>query len=607
MLEAFASFEVERTNAGSLGAMVNRLWKRERCSVLAVWDAIVVPPDFLTSALDIVAGDLRICSVSFFSNASGYLSFPHRNSPRDRPPEGQDETSVTRKLRALNPTAAPAPIPVAMGHAVLVSAAALGAAGPVREGAGANDGIADFCLSARRRGFLDVLDPGTFYARPSDIAVEPIPGFLEPERELPLALSRHPFIAGLLQRERVATASPFALAFAAARAKALGVRVLIDGACLGPQEMGTQVTLLALVRALSERADVSEVAVALESGAPSYATEVLSLPKVRTIGPEASQADAIQRADIGHRPMQPDSAFDVARWRLRADRVVVSILDLIAYQIGSYHPTGEEWLRYRDVVWRAVNRVDGVAVISEDVAVQVRTEQLPVDPARLIVAPYGTDHLTGGERLSLPEELLARGYAAGEFLLALGATYTHKNRDLAVRVLSSLRARGHKVSLVLVGAAVPHGSSRVLEESAPGWDDDATVFVLPDVTSQERNWLLHHAAVVLYPTGAEGFGLIPFEAARFGTPTVFVPFGPLVETTGGLEGLPRDWDPEEMATAVERLLADPAAAEAQVSATLAAGRSFTWARTADLLVSAYRRLLALPPRSGDCVGQPVKE
>lgn len=606
ILEAFAAFDVERANAGTLATLVNALWRRERSSVLAVWDAVVVPPEFLDPALAIVAADPRVCSVSFFSNASGYLSFPDRNGPRDRPPDGQDEVSVTRKLRTLSPPPAPAPIPVAMGHAVLLSGAALSAAGPLRELPGsANDAVADFCLAARRRGFMDVLDPGTFYARPSDIAVEPMRAFVEAEYELPHAIARHPFIIGLIQRERGAASSPFGLAFATARAKAVGVRVLLDGSCLGPQEMGTQVTVLALVRALCARADVSEVGVALAAPVPPYAVETLSLPKVRSFR-RAEEMEA-WHADIGHRPMQPDSAFDLPAWRRRVDRVLVSILDLIAYQIGSYHPTGEEWLRYREAIWRSAGSVDGVAVISEDVGVQVGIEQLPIDPSRLVVAPYGSDHLTGGERHTVPAELLARGFLAGQFLLALGATYTHKNRDLAVRALGCLRARGHKLSLVLVGAAVPYGSSRTFEDAAAGWDDDATVFVLPDVTSEERNWLLHHASAVLYPTSAEGFGLVPFEAARFGTPTVFVPFGPLAETSGGLPGLPRDWDPEELAASVERLLADPAAAEAQVSATLAAGRSYTWARTADLLVSAYRRLIALPPRLGVCAGEPGKE
>lgn len=599
MLDTFAVLPVERVNVISMAALINRLWAQGHRDLLAVSDAVLVPPDFVGPGLGILAGDLRVGTVSFFSNAAGYLSFPFRMNPRDRPPDGFDEVSVTRHLRSLDPPPDPAPIPVPVGAVTLLAGSALSAVGPLPEDPPlrAVDSVADFALAGRRRGFVDVLDPGTYYTRPSDLATEPITAWLDAAADLPSTLARNPFAGTLLAQEQHADASPFALAFAAARAKVLGLRLLIDGSCLGPQEMGTQVTVLALVRALAARADVADVAVLVPRAIPPYAREALTLAKVRAVTREGGAIAGFDRADVGHRPMQPDGSFDVAAWRRVTDRVVVSVLDLIAYQIGTYHPTAADWLAYRAVMQQVTALVDGVAVISEDVGVQVGTERLLVEPTRLIVAPYGSDHLTGGEEAEIPTELLARGYLAGEFLLTLGANYTHKNRDLAVRTLGVLRERGHKLSLVLVGASVPHGSSRALEERARGWDDDQVVFVLPDVTSAERNWLLRHAGVVLYPTAAEGFGLVPFEAARFGTPTVYVPFGPLAEAAGGPSGLPGDWDPEHLADAVERLLADPSEAERHISATLGAGESFTWARTADLLVSAYRRLLSYPPRS----------
>ena len=138
-----------------------------------------------------------------------------------------------------------------------------------------------------------------------------------------------------------------------------------------------------------------------------------------------------------------------------------------------------------------------------------------------------------------------------------------------------------------------HGSSRELEAEARAGDQ--RVVVLPDVSSGERNWLLRHAAVVLYPTSGEGFGLVPFEAARFGTPTAFVSFGPLAELAGELPVQAEDWSPAALAGAAAHLLADPDLARAQVEATLAAGDRYTWDRTAAVLAEAYRGLLARPP------------
>ena len=73
--------------------------------------------------------------------------------------------------------------------------------------------------------------------------------------------------------------------------------------------------------------------------------------------------------------------------------------------------------------------------------------------------------------------------------------------------------------------------------------------MIPDVSSAERNWLLKHAELVLYPTSAEGFGLVPHEAAAFGTPTVMVPFGPLGERLPDLPVAPQDWETKTLADA----------------------------------------------------------
>jgi glycosyltransferase involved in cell wall biosynthesis len=101
---------------------------------------------------------------------------------------------------------------------------------------------------------------------------------------------------------------------------------------------------------------------------------------------------------------------------------------------------------------------------------------------------------------------------------------------------------------------------------------------------------------VLYPTSAEGFGFIPFEAARMGTPTLCVPFGPLSELVPELPVSPTGWSAAALAAAVERVTSDPQMGRDQVRAVLEAGGQFTWQNTADRLVDSYRAILARPRR-----------
>ena len=116
---------------------------------------------------------------------------------------------------------------------------------------------------------------------------------------------------------------------------------------------------------------------------------------------------------------------------------------------------------------------------------------------------------------------------------------------------------------MLAGPCVPYGGSRNAERQLLQ-HGDGSVVLLPNVSSRERNWLFRHAAVVLYPTSAEGFGLVPFEAARFGSPTVTVGFGPLLETSPNVPVVASSWDPGEIADCVERLMDDPVVRREQV-------------------------------------------
>ena len=580
----------------SATALVNDVWRERRTNILAVVDAVLVPPDFLERGLDLVKADLRVATVSFLSNAAAFLSFPHRNQPVDRPVEGHDERSITRTLRKTAPTPAAVPIPFATGAAVLISNVAIGTTGLLQSPPSGDFGaaIADFSFNCRSRGFLDLLDSGTFYSRPSDISVEPrretVGSGLTLEDNGWLH-ERHRTAHRFVDEERTSRTSALALALSVARAKIVGLKVLVDGTCLGAQEMGTQVATVALINALAARRDVREVCVVLPGPIPSYARDVLTRPKV-TLGTATNgQLPDFGRADIGHRPFQPNEDFDVDQWHGVADRIVVTVHDLISFHIGSYSGDTETWLRYRRTMEETVRRLDAVVVDSADVRKQFELHRLPVAPDRVLAVPLGTEHLTGGESARIPDALAERGFVAGQFLLCLGTNYTHKNRDLALLAYLELRRRGHDCAVVLAGPGVPWGSSRIREALA---GDDDLIFVLPDVASDERNWLLRHASLVLYPSSAEGFGLVPFEAARFGTPTVYVGFGPLAEIGGDQPITARDWKPESLADAAEALLSDPALAARQVEACVAAGTEYTWAGTAERLVALYRQVLLHP-------------
>ncbi len=567
-------------------------WRRSH--VLLVWAPALFPDEFLTRALNLVRDDLRVASVSFLSNVAGYAGFPLPDVINTHQLHNLDEISVTRSLRITPFSYGPAPIPYPVGPAVLFSSQGLSLLSQFpNHGDSAWVSIAESGTRLRARGMIDLLDPSTFVTRPLDMP-DRYPadaGLADPEWQW-----LHLRSPALLRAPKEVTEqdAPFRQALAWAHSVVFGIRVILDGSCLGHKEMGTQVTFLALVQALAERDEVGYLGVAMAGPVPAYATEVLAHPKVDARFAPQGDLSVFPPVDIIHCPFQTNEV-DLSQWQTKARRTVVTIHDLIAFQTPYYFNVSEHWFEYRQSIRKWAATVDGIVAISDDARSQIRLERLAIDDDRVFVIPNGTRHLRGDEPLQLPDELLARGFAAKQFILVLGTNYTHKNRDVAVRVVEALHKKGHPLHLVMAGALVPYGSSRQSEVEAGLPQEWA--FVIPDVRSEERNWLLKHAELVLYPTSAEGFGLIPHEAAAFGTPTVVVPFGPFAERFDDLPVAPVDWEVKTLADACLQLLDDPAVVKAQVEALLLHEDQYDWPAAAAATVRAYQSLLARPSRN----------
>jgi len=590
---------------GSVSELCNVVYAEQRTHLLVVDDVVVLPPAALDNALCWLNDDLRIATVSFLSNAADFLSFPTRNLPVGRPAGGHDEISITESLRSLSPDAVPAPIMFAAGHAVVVSAAAMGAVGDLVAPASArfDVAIADFSARARAKGFIDVVDSGTFVTRPSDSAVHPTDDTLTYD-DRGWLLHRHQSMVAFLDEQRMSGDSAFALAYQVARVKVGGLRVLVDGSCFGPHEVGTQVATLHTIRSLAEHEDITEVCVALPGPVPSYAASVLAMPKVRARNANVESLEGLGPFDVAYCPYQPSPGWDIQRWTRLGVRLVVTVLDTIAFHNGGYFGSTGDWMAYRSHLLEAVHAADAITVISDDVIGQMRLHQFPVDPSRVVSIPLGTDHLSGDQSTELPRALASRGFGVGPFALCLGVNYTHKNREIALAAHEIVRSAGFDLALVMAGAAVPHGTSRVSEARSGSREH---VFVIPEVSASERNWLLRHAAFVWYPTSAEGFGLVPFEAAAFGTPTVAVAFGPIRELANGGSPGPRtfgsdvprlasSWDATALAETAIAFLQDPDLSRRHTEALALAGTNYRWDRTADALVRLFRDTMSRPKR-----------
>ena len=139
--------------------------------------------------------------------------------------------------------------------------------------------------------------------------------------------------------------------------KLRGLRVAVDGYDLGPHEMGTQVALLSAVDALARNPKVRELLVMMAGPVPPYAKAVLEHPKIQTAVAPPGRFSEFERCDIVIRMGNPNPGFQARLWRQLADRVIVSVLDLIVHRIGIYHENEVRWLEIAKVSVTACPRL----------------------------------------------------------------------------------------------------------------------------------------------------------------------------------------------------------------------------------------------------------
>jgi len=240
-------------------------------------------------------------------------------------------------------------------------------------------------------------------------------------------------------------------------------------------------------------------------------------------------------------------------------------------------------LGYPPLIRRALAGGAWVHADSTFVADEVVAE-LGADPERVVVVPLGAARSSPGDPVA------GRRLAAAErYLLAVGTVEPRKDLPGLVAAFALLAADDPELVLVLAGqdgwgadalaaaiAAAPPDVRRRIRRL--GWIDD-----------QQRGDLLHGAAVYVYPSVYEGFGLVPLEAMACDTPVVTTAVGALPETVADAAILVAPRDAAALATAIATVLDDPARADELRARGRANLERFSWSATADGILDLYHR------------------
>jgi glycosyltransferase involved in cell wall biosynthesis len=267
--------------------------------------------------------------------------------------------------------------------------------------------------------------------------------------------------------------------------------------------------------------------------------------------------------------------------------VAVAFHDTIAERYARIvFPTWKTRTLWKLKVRWALRQADGIVTVSEW-SKRSLADWFGLPPERIFVTPeapapeFKPVEDPGPRRRWMTERGLDPD---APYLIYVGGFNPHKNLGSLIDAFAAAGRERPGLGLVLVGDSAGdtfHGEVQALRGriAAKGLADRAHfVGFVPDA---ELRHLYAGALALAIPSFEEGFGLPAVEAAACGTPCIATGNSPLPEVLEGGGLFVDPGKPEELAAAVERMVADGGLRDRLAAGALARAGRLSWQATAD--------------------------
>lgn len=267
---------------------------------------------------------------------------------------------------------------------------------------------------------------------------------------------------------------------------------------------------------------------------------------------------------------------------------VTTVHDLSFIDYPQYHPRERvEWLT--EQLPKTLERADAI-ITDSDVVRRQLIESFCVPEDRVSTVYLGADDQFQPRSQELVTGFLSRfGLAYQSYVLFVGTLEPRKGVDVLLDAWCALPDSVQRAfPLVLAGA--PGWCNSELLERIKSLEDQGRIHYLRYVPADALPLLYSGAALFVYPSVYEGFGLPVLEAMNSGVPVICRAGTSMDEFVQGACMLCETGEVEELSVKMAALLESPLKQKEYAQKGLAQAMKYSWARCAQETSSVYRSI-----------------
>ncbi len=269
-------------------------------------------------------------------------------------------------------------------------------------------------------------------------------------------------------------------------------------------------------------------------------------------------------------------------------RAVVTIHDIIHLLYPEFLPNRLAFIYAERMIRHSLQRGDRVISVSRNTRADLKS-YFQVDGKKIKTIYNGIDEEF---RKTLPAEELERWMRhlglERPYLLFVGNPKPHKNLDNVVKAYAqAVKMHDFPHKLVCVGDR--SGLEFKIRQRASQLGIEDRILLLGHVAQEALPAIYQGAAVFLYPTLYEGFGLPVIEAMASGVPVITSNTSALKEIAAGYADLVNPLDLDGMAEAIVRLVSDADHRKSLRKVGQRRSEDFRWRQAAEQTLAVYHQ------------------